>query len=67
MAHNTAYALAERVGANTVIVDYDLPFGTAGLDFNQDPLGGVADALGQPDRLDATLLDRLTARCTIAA
>lgn len=64
VAHNTAYALAERVGANTVIVDYDLPFGTAGLDFNQDPLGGVADALGQPDRLDATLLDRLTARCT---
>lgn len=64
VAHNTAYALAERVGANTVIVDYDLPFGTAGLDFNQDPLGGVADALGQPDRVDSTLLDRLTARCT---
>jgi len=64
VAHNTAFALAERVGSNTVIVDYDLPFGTAGLDFNQDPLSGVADALGQPDRLDATLLDRLTARCT---
>lgn len=64
VAHNTAYALAERVGANTVLVDYDLPFGTAGLDFNQDPLNGVADALGQPDRLDSTLLDRLTARCT---
>ena len=62
VAHNTAYALAERVGSNTVIVDYDLPFGTAGLDFNQDPLNGVADALGQPERLDATLLDRLTAR-----
>lgn len=64
VAHNTAYALAERVGSNTVIVDYDLPFGTAGLDFNQDPLNGVADALGQPERLDPTLLDRLTARCT---
>ncbi len=64
VAHNTAYALAERVGSNTVIVDYDLPFGTAGLDFNQDPLSGVADALEQPERLDATLLDRLTARCT---
>ncbi|MBN8551382.1 MAG: AAA family ATPase [Caulobacterales bacterium] len=64
VAHNTAYALAERVGSNTAIVDYDLAFGTAGLDFNQDPLGGVADALQQPDRLDATLLDRLTARCT---
>lgn len=64
VAHNTAYAMSERVGANTVIVDYDLPFGTAGLDFNQDPLSGVADALSQPDRLDATLLDRMMVRCT---
>jgi pilus assembly protein CpaE len=54
IAHNTAYAISERIGANTVIVDYDLPFGTAGLDFNQDPLAGVADAL----------LDRMMARCT---
>ncbi|WP_374599830.1 AAA family ATPase [Brevundimonas sp.] len=64
VAHNTAYAISEKIGANTVIVDYDLPFGTAGLDFNQDPLNGVADALTQPDRLDATLLDRMMVRCT---
>lgn len=64
VAHNTAYAMSERIGANTVIVDYDLPFGTAGLDFNQDPINGVADALGQPDRLDSTLLDRMMVRCT---
>jgi pilus assembly protein CpaE len=64
VAHNTAYAMSERIGANTVIVDYDLPFGTAGLDFNQDPLSGVADALTQPDRLDPVLLDRMMVRCT---
>ena len=64
VAHNTAYALSERIGANTVIVDYDLPFGTAGLDFNQDPINGVADALSQPDRLDPVLLDRMMVRCT---
>ncbi|WP_370650366.1 CpaE family protein, partial [Brevundimonas sp.] len=64
VAHNTAYAMSERIGANTVIVDYDLPFGTAGLDFNQDPLSGVADALSQPDRLDPVLLDRMMVRCT---
>jgi pilus assembly protein CpaE len=64
VAHNTAYAMSERIGANTVIVDYDLPFGTAGLDFNQDPLNGVADALTQPDRLDPVLLDRMMVRCT---
>ena len=64
VAHNTAYAMSERIGTNTVIVDYDLPFGTAGLDFNQDPLSGIAEALGQPDRLDAVLLDRMMVRCT---
>lgn len=64
VAHNIGYAISERMSAPTVIVDFDLPFGTAGLDFNQDPLQGVADALSQPDRLDATLLERMMVRCT---
>lgn len=64
LAHNVGYALAEGLLANTVIVDFDLAFGTAGLDFNQDPIQGVADALSKPDRLDPVLLDRMTARCT---
>jgi pilus assembly protein CpaE len=63
LAHNIAYALSEHMQAATTIVDYDLPFGTAGLDFNQDPLQGFADALSKPDRLDPVLLDRMTARC----
>ncbi len=64
IAHNFAYNLAEAMQANTVIVDYDLPFGTAGLDFNQDPLQGVADALNEPDRLDSVLLDRMLTKCS---
>jgi pilus assembly protein CpaE len=64
LAHNIGFHLAEVTQSNTVIVDYDLPFGTASLDFNQDPLQGVADALSKPDRLDPTLLDRMTARCS---
>ena len=55
--------MVEGVQANTVVVDYDLAFGTAGLDFNQDPIQGVADALSKPDRLDPVLLDRMIARC----
>ena len=47
-----------------VIADLDLPFGTAGLDFNQDPIQGIADALATPDRLDEVLLDRLLSRCS---
>ncbi len=64
VAHNFAYNLSEQMQANTVIVDYDLPFGTAGLDFNQDPPHGIADALNEPDRLDAVLLDRMLTKCT---
>jgi pilus assembly protein CpaE len=62
IAHNFAYALTERMQTNAVIVDFDLPFGTAGLDFNQDPIQGVANALTQPDRLDPVLLERMMAR-----
>jgi len=63
LAHNFAWSLAERVQAATVMVDLDLPFGTAGLDFNQDPLQGILDALSQPDRLDPVLMDRMMVRC----
>jgi pilus assembly protein CpaE len=63
LAHNFAWSMAERVQAATVMVDLDLPFGTAGLDFNQDPLQGVIDALGQPDRLDSVLMERMMVRC----
>lgn len=64
IAHNIAHSITERLQTGAVLVDLDLPFGTAGLDFNQDPLQGVADALSQPDRLDPVLMDRMMARCT---
>jgi pilus assembly protein CpaE len=64
IAHNVAHSIAERLHTGAVLVDLDLPFGTAGLDFNQDPLQGVADALTQPDRLDSVLMERMMARCT---
>ncbi|MBP7650863.1 MAG: CpaE family protein [Phenylobacterium sp.] len=64
VAHNVAYSITERLQTGAVLVDLDLAFGTAGLDFNQDPLQGVADALSQPDRLDPVLMDRMMARCT---
>ncbi|MBN9010924.1 MAG: CtpF protein, partial [Rhizobiales bacterium] len=42
----------------------DLAFGTAGLDFNQDPAQGIAEAVHSQDRLDDIFLDRLLARCS---
>src|SRR5271157_1887304 len=64
VAHNLAWSIARELDASTVIADFDLPFGTAGLDFNQDPPQGIAEAVFAPDRLDANLLDRLLSKCS---
>jgi pilus assembly protein CpaE len=64
VAHNTAWAIAEDLQIATTIVDLDIPFGTAGLDFNQDMGQGIAEALTSPDRLDDVLLDRLLIKHT---
>jgi pilus assembly protein CpaE len=63
IAHNVAWHVAEGLKINTAIIDLDLPFGTAGLNFNEDPGQGVADALVAPERLDDVLLDRLLIKC----
>jgi len=64
LAHNVSWSLARRFGSDVMLADLDLAFGTAGLDFNQDPTQGIAEAIHSPERLDDTFLDRLLARCS---
>jgi pilus assembly protein CpaE len=64
VCHNVAFTIAAALRNEVVIADLDLPFGTAGLDFNQDPVQGIADALISPERLNETQLDRLLSRCS---
>lgn len=59
LAHNVAWCIAEQIAINTVLMDLDLPFGTASLDFDEEPGQGVADALAAPERLDEVLLERV--------
>jgi pilus assembly protein CpaE len=59
LAHNAGWCVANYLKINTTIVDFDLPFGTVGLDFNEESGQGVAEALASPERLDDVLLDRL--------
>ena len=63
VAHNVAWALAGKLAPNVILADMDLPFGTAGLDFNIDAEQGIADAIGDSGRLDELLLDRLLVSC----
>jgi len=64
IAHNIAWAIARDLALDTVVADLDLAFGTAGLDYNQDPTQGIADAVFSPDRVDTAFVDRLLSKCT---
>lgn len=64
IAHNVAWAVARDLTLDSVVVDLDLAFGTAGLDYNQDPPQGIAEAVFSPDRVDTAFIDRLLSKCT---
>jgi pilus assembly protein CpaE len=64
IAHNLAWSFSRKLAMSTVVVDLDIAFGTAGLDFNQDPPQGIAEAIFAPDRLDANMVDRLMSKCS---
>src|SRR4051812_2706323 len=64
VAHNVAWAIARDLALDSVVIDLDLAFGTASLDYNQDPVQGIANAVFSPDRLDTTTVERLLAKCS---
>lgn len=64
LAHNVAWAIAEQQRVNVSLVDLDLPFGTAALDFNEDPAQSISDALVAADKVDTMFLDRVISRPT---
>ena len=64
VAHNIAWSIARNLSLDSVVTDLDLAFGTAGLDYNQDPPQGIADAVFSPDRIDTAFVDRLLSKCT---
>jgi pilus assembly protein CpaE len=64
VAHNVAWAVARDLALDSVVIDLDLAFGTAGLDYNQDPVQGIANAVFSPERLDTSYMDRLLSKCT---
>lgn len=59
LAHNAAWALAEVTGEEVIVTDLDLAFGTLGLAFNVEARQTVGELLGEPERIDAQLLERI--------
>jgi pilus assembly protein CpaE len=64
VAHNVAWSIARDLSLDSVVTDLDLAFGTAGLDYNQDPPQGIADAVFSPERIDTNFVDRLLSKCS---
>jgi len=63
IAHNTAWAISQTVRRDVLILDMDLAFGTAGLNYNQEPPHGLADAVFSKDIVDDVVIDRLMSKC----
>jgi pilus assembly protein CpaE len=63
VSHNIAWTIARDLALDSVVIDLDLAFGTASLDYNKDPLQGIANAVFQPDRPDTAMMERLLAKC----
>ena len=58
LAHNTAWAMAQNLQDEVVLMDLDITFGTAGLAFNLESTRGIDSLLAEPERLDDQLLER---------
>lgn len=63
IAHNVAWTLSTLFQSEVVVADMDLAFGTANINFDQDPAQGIAEAVFSPERIDEVYLDRLLAQC----
>ncbi|MGB7204637.1 MAG: AAA family ATPase [Anderseniella sp.] len=63
IAHNLAWIASTEYKIDTIVSDLDLAFGTAGLNFNQDPAQGMAEAISSADRIDQTMMERLLTKC----
>ncbi len=63
VAHNVAWAIAHDLALDSVVIDLDMAFGTASLDYNKDPLQGIANAVFSNERPDSAFIERLLAKC----
>ncbi|MEX6509119.1 CpaE family protein [Jiella sp. M17.18] len=61
LAHNVAWSLANDHDCDAILIDLDLAFGTAGLDFDLPATDGLAEVLRDVERLDEVLLERMVA------
>jgi pilus assembly protein CpaE len=62
VAQGLALELAERRDSDVLLVDLDLCFGSSCLNLAVEPNRGLTELIGQADRIDVTMLDRVLVR-----
>lgn len=58
LSHNASWMAGAKLSLPVILVDTDLPFGTAALNVNQDPINGLADVLFAQERPDPNMIER---------
>lgn len=62
IAHNCGWFLGRSFRDDVIVLDLDIAFGTAALDFNLQPQQTIQQALADPGRLDEQLFERMLAK-----
>lgn len=58
IAHNIAWTLADAFKEDVTIVDCDIRFGTAAMDFNLEPKAGLRDLIAQAQNIDPFMVEQ---------
>jgi pilus assembly protein CpaE len=64
ISHNLSWAISTLFNSEVVMIDMDLPFGTAGINFDRDPLQSISEAVFSQETIDETYIDRLLEQCS---
>ena len=59
VAQNVALELSRTQGADVLLIDMDLHFGTASLNLDIEPNQGLIEMIDQAERIDVAMLDRV--------
>lgn len=63
LAHNLAALMARHLAAHVLLVDMDIPFGTAGLNLDHEPATTLVEAIEGAERVDVNFIEHLLVKC----
>lgn len=62
IAHNCAFSIASVLAIDIILADLDLPYGTANINFDQDPIYGILNLISPSGKIDEGLVNKIMVR-----